>query len=392
MRADQQADDEGHLRWRIVETGGWSPDSCVLVERFLRHLQNRSFSPNTVEAYARDLSHHLRYLQAASITTSEFRPKYAVEFLEYLVNLPVSLTGGKSRTLAVVKTDKNGQPGRKRAGSTVNRAMAATSSFYEFAISAEEYASENPILKVADRSSRYVSDRHTPFMGRASRQQPVRRATKVRTPRRQPRPISDEDVEALLGSMRTLRDQAIFLVMLDGGLRPGEALGIQIPDDIEFGRRRVWIRKREDHPKGVRQKSLQDRPVDLEDPRTLAAINAYIMRERPRDSGSPYLFLISIGKRRGEPLSDEAWQRLFRRHAERLGIKTPWLTPHALRHTHATAMSDAGMGEFALQKRLGHASPESTRIYTRISDERVKREYQQATEKTRQSDEPEEIA
>ena len=35
-----------------------------------------------------------------------------------------------------------------------------------------------------------------------------------------------------------------------------------------------------------------------------------------------------------------------------------------MRHTHATAMWDGGMRELALQKRLGHASPESIRIYT----------------------------
>ena len=33
------------------------------------------------------------------------------------------------------------------------------------------------------------------------------------------------------------------------------------------------------------------------------------------------------------------------------------------------------MRELALQRRLGHASPESTRIYTRVSDERVRDEY-----------------
>ena len=36
------------------------------------------------------------------------------------------------------------------------------------------------------------------------------------------------------------------------------------------------------------------------------------------------------------------------------------------------------MRELALQRRLGHASPESTRIYTRVSDEQVLSEYQRA--------------
>jgi len=36
------------------------------------------------------------------------------------------------------------------------------------------------------------------------------------------------------------------------------------------------------------------------------------------------------------------------------------------------------MRELTLQKRLGHASPESTRIYTRVSDPTVVAEYRRA--------------
>ena len=39
---------------------------------------------------------------------------------------------------------------------------------------------------------------------------------------------------------------------------------------------------------------------------------------------------------------------------------------------------EGGMRELALQKRLGHASPESIRIYTRVSDEQVLADYDSA--------------
>jgi integrase len=41
-------------------------------------------------------------------------------------------------------------------------------------------------------------------------------------------------------------------------------------------------------------------------------------------------------------------------------------------------MWEGGMRELALQKRLGHASPESVRIYTRVSDEQVLADYDRA--------------
>src|SRR5260370_820465 len=70
--------------------------------------------------------------------------------------------------------------------------------------------------------------------------------------------------------------------------------------------------------------------------------------------------------------------KLFERHCERLHMHDPWITPHALRHTHATRMWEGGMRELTLQKRLGHASPESTRIYTQVSDPLMVAEYQRA--------------
>lgn len=45
-------------------------------------------------------------------------------------------------------------------------------------------------------------------------------------------------------------------------------------------------------------------------------------------------------------------------------------------------MWDNGMRELTLQKRLGHASPESTRAYTRISDDQVLADYTAATQHT----------
>ena len=190
--------------------------------------------------------------------------------------------------------------------------------------------------------------------------------------------MSSEDIDALLASLTTIRDLAIVLLMLDGGLRPGEVLCLQL-DDISYGRRRVTVRKRDDHPRGARAKARHERVVDLHEPRTLDAVNRYVLHERPLDAQSPFAFLVGgTGARRCEPLSYQAVVRGFARRLDRLGIRSPDKTPHALRHTHATAMWEGGMRELALQKRLGHASPESIRIYTRVSDEQVLADYDHA--------------
>jgi integrase/recombinase XerD len=63
---------------------------------------------------------------------------------------------------------------------------------------------------------------------------------------------------------------------------------------------------------------------------------------------------------------------MIARRLDTLGIRTAAMTPHALRHPHATALWEDGLRELSLQQRLGHATPESTRIYTRVSDSEVR--------------------
>ncbi len=170
----------------------------------------------------------------------------------------------------------------------------------------------------------------------------------------------------------------MLLLMLKGGLRPGEALCLHL-EDVQYGRKRVVIRYRTDHPKGARTKTRTERVVDLLEPEVLAAVTDYVGNERPRDTGAVHLFLVGgNGPRRAEPLSYQALRRMFTRRCESLGIREPWVTPHTLRHTHATRMWEGGMRELSLQKRLGHASPESTRRYTRVSDAIVVAEYLRA--------------
>jgi integrase/recombinase XerD len=82
--------------------------------------------------------------------------------------------------------------------------------------------------------------------------------------------------------------------------------------------------------------------------------------------------------RSSEPLSYDGLVRMFARASLRAGVRDPWLTPHALRHTHATRMFEGGMRDLTLMTRLGHASPDSTKIYTRVGDREVVNDYRRA--------------
>jgi integrase len=346
---------------------------------FMRHLHARDFSPNTLSAYAYDLLHFFSFLKQQDLAYLDFAPTHALELLAYLRAIPSRKPA--HRLGLTLCTSQDGACATHLAAATINRILAAVSSFYEYLIlSGQLGGRENPIQKVDDPvSARFgVTERHQPVMGHASQQRPIRRVVRVKTVSRVPRPMSDEQIAALLGSLRLWRDKAMLLLMLQGGLRPGEVLNLHL-EDIQYGRKRVVIRYRDDHPKRVRTKSRRERVVDLHEPEALHAVSTYVMQERPQEGEGSLVFLVGgHGHRRTEPLGYHALVKLFARHCEKLGIREPWVTPHALRHTHATRMWEGGMRELALQKRLGHASPESTRLYTRVSDPAVVAEYRRA--------------
>jgi len=349
-----------------------------VVAGFLRQLRARGCSPNTLSAYAYDLLHFMTFLKEQQLTYLDFSPRHAFRFLEYLSLLP-SRKSAQRLSLVLSTTIDEGTAATRLSPATINRTIAAVSSFYEYLILEGSFSQpENPIHKANDPALARVDARHRPFMGHASRQRPIRRSVHAKTIRHVPRPMDDEQIDKLMASLSLKRDKAMLLLMLHGGLRPGEVLNLQL-EDISYARRRVIIRYRTEHPKGARTKSRTERVVDLLEPETLQAVSDYVMDERPSDTTSAYVFLVGgRGKRRLEPLGYAALVKLFERHCERLGIRTPWITPHSLRHTHATRMFEGGMRDLTLQKRLGHASPESTRIYTDVSDSVVVAEYRQA--------------
>jgi len=253
------------------------------------------------------------------------------------------------------------------------------SSFYEYLIAAGRYhGTENPLVKQEDTAAARVPTRHRAPLVTSADQRPIRRTLRVRATDPLPRPIPDDTYLAILEQLHTLRDRALVELMWEGGFRPGEVLGLQL-DDISYGRRRITVRHRANHPQRVRQKSRRDRVVDLLEERALPALNRYVMLERPQDSDDPYVFLVGgRGARRHVPLSYNGLFRMFTRATTRAGVRSAWLTPHSLRHTHATRMSQLGMRELSLAARLGHASFESTRKYVEVTALEVLDDYRNA--------------
>lgn len=137
---------EGGMARRVVllDDGG---DDVPVVNRFLSHLTDSGYSPNTVCAYAYDLCHLVRFLAEQELTYDDFRPSTALEFLGYLRRVPSRRPA--QRLALTVATER----GRLLSPATVQRVLAATSSFFEWAIAAEQYtAGENPMQRRVDHA------------------------------------------------------------------------------------------------------------------------------------------------------------------------------------------------------------------------------------------------
>ncbi|TIQ41843.1 MAG: transposase [Mesorhizobium sp.] len=325
---------------------------------FARGLIGRGCSPHTVAAYLYDLRRFYNFLAESSLTLSSFKVAHSVDLLAWLGNIQSNRVRLTAFPAAVRTT---------LSSTSINRSMAAISSFFDhLVLGGEPGVDANPLATPQELARGGVARRRS------------RGARRLKRVERLPRPMSREQVETLLGVVDRPRDRAMILLMLQGGLRPGEVLNLHL-DDIEYGRRRVTVRHRTDHPKGVRTKSRRERVIDLHEPEALAAVSRYVMAERPGSAPTGHIFLVcGTGSRAEEALSYAALAKLFKRRCAAAGLHDPWITPHALRHTHATWLWEGGMRELALQKRLGHASYESTKGYTRVSDAMMLEDYKRA--------------
>jgi integrase/recombinase XerD len=111
--------------------------------------------------------------------------------------------------------------------------------------------------------------------------------------------------------------------------------------------------------KGARERIV---PVSK---RALAALKAYLERERPRLVRNTQTKLIFVS-RAGNPLGREVVRALMRKYGAAAGLAGR-LTPHVLRHSFATHLLRNGADLRVVQEILGHVKVETTEIYTHLS-------------------------
>lgn len=291
-----------------------SPAVRDLLENWLIHLgslENRAAT--TIDAYGRDLTDFL-----------DFQASHAGDVLSPAMLRDLSLSEMRAWMAA--------QRGRGVGSRSLARRLSAVKSFLRW-WSARDGFDATAILSM-----------RSPKHGR-----------------RLPRPLSVDGAKALIAAVGehderdwvAARDVAIMMLLYGAGLRRSEALG------LDAGLLPLSDKLR------IRGKGGKEREVPVL-PATIAAVTRYAhLCPHPLTPGSPLFRGI-----RGGPLNPRLVAGVMEQVRMQLGLPAT-ATPHALRHSFATHLLDAGGDLRAIQELLGHASLSTTQAYTAVDTARL---------------------
>jgi integrase/recombinase XerC len=296
------------------------------IQLFSDHLSaEKGFSPHTIRCYRHDLREFQEVISSASRSGGEPAKAPAVD----------RITGLDIRSyLAVLYQKKNG----KR---TIARKLSAVRSLFRY------------VLKHGAIQGSPAESIATPKQNRSI---PVWL------------PVDDlfRLLDALGGdSLLGLRNRAIFETIYSCGLRVSEAAGLDV-EDVDASGRLVRVRG-----KGNKERVVPIGRVSLD------AIDRYRMQlERQTAVAAGETGPLFLNKDGGR-LTPRSMARILEQVSARCGIPMP-VSPHALRHSFATHMLDAGADLKVVQEMLGHKSLSTTQQYTHVSMSRLMETYDKA--------------
>lgn len=291
------------------------------IERFLSYMAvERGVSRNTLSAYRSDARqlHDFLTESAGENTAIHWRTVGAGDVTAYLLHLR----------------------GKEYSDTTLARKVASTRSFFGFLFH-EGVIDEDP-----------TDNMSAPKVGRSL-----------------PKALSVEEVDALLDfpadpSPEATRDRAMLEVLYASGIRVSELVSLDTDDvDLEQGYVRCF-------GKGSKERLVPIHPGAVE------ALGGYIEHGRPQlqsKRSDTALFL----NRRGTHLTRQGFWTILKGAAARAGITTN-ISPHTLRHSFATHLLRGGAPLRHVQELLGHSSITTTQVYTHLTSEHVRAEYQKS--------------
>ena len=290
------------------------------VERFFIYMTvERGFSSNTLAAYRSDLDQLVSFLNELNVQVGGVDAHW------------------KDVDLKLISSYVRYLQERQYSAATLARKIASTKSLFSFLLD-DGVVDLDPTKEIS-----------VPRIGRSL-----------------PDTLTLDEVDRLLASPNPntdegCRDSAMFELLYASGIRVTELVTLNIHDvDLE----QAFIR--------CLGKGGKERLVPIHD-KAVEGIATYLkvarLRFAKRHTESA-LFL----NQRGNGLTRQGFWLILKRHVAKVGIDKR-ITPHTLRHSFATHLLQGGASIRHVQELLGHASITTTQIYTHLTSEHVRMEY-----------------
>jgi integrase/recombinase XerC len=292
------------------------------IQEFLNYLTfQKRYSENTIVSYQNDLTAFFEFI-----------------FLEYKINNVKEITPPIIRTwLASLKENKS-------SSKTINRKISSLKSFFKHQLRMKNI----PVSPVATISSLKIS-------------------------RRLPSFIEEKDLKTLLNHdyfPETFEGKTNFLlfeILYQTGIRRNELIHLKENDIDKFsGTIKVL-------GKGNKERLI---PVNNE---MLRMIDEYISEKKKEFPELPEDFLLV--NKRGKVLDPKYVYNVVKLNLSRVSTNER-KSPHVLRHSFATHLTNHGAPINSIKELLGHSSLASTQIYTHNTIEKLKEVHKQAHPKS----------
>ena len=317
----------------LDDPDGLAPAARHGLEVFVAHLRDeRGLSAHTVVAYRRDMTQFLQFAGRAGVTDPA-----RVE--------PLLLR----RFLALQRT-------RGLAAASISRKAAALRTGFRL-LARRGLVPEDPAAGLG--------------APRGPKRLPV-----VLKPRQVDRLLAGPDPVDPVG----LRDRAILELLYATGIRVGELCGLRL-GDLDLAADTVLVLG-----KGAKQ-----RVVPFGEP-ARAALLDYLVKGRAAmlPGAGPPAAAAGAGQgdarthqdvlffnRRARPMTQRDVRGMLERYRAATGVPAG-TSPHTLRHSYATHLLEGGADLRVVQELLGHVALSTTQTYTHVSNERLRRVYEQA--------------
>jgi integrase/recombinase XerC len=318
-----------------------------MIQEFVNYLKfEKHFSDYTTRCYGTDLEQYVTYITGPAAGHSDTGGEHGEGWggstataVQTELKVDQLLLAADVNSIRAYMAQLNDHHYSK---STLARKLATLRSFYKFLVK-RHHITDNPV-------------------------------STIRTPKQEkklPKFLEYEQIQKLLSQPPSetwlgSRDRAMMETMYSTGVRVSELVGLNL-EDVDFLSEVIHIRG-----KGKKERIC---PIGS---RALQAIQNYLeFRNRRMESDPNFDGRVLFANKHGKRLSTRSVRRKMDKYLLEAGLD-PDISPHTLRHSFATHMLNNGADLRSVQELLGHQSLSTTQIYTHVTTNHMKEQYQNA--------------